>query len=124
MRERYLSATVEQALGALDQAVCGQHGLRGLRRDAGKNRPPIRHARGRARDTAMTEAMHQVLVIEDEPGIRAVLRVLLTAEGYRCIEADTALRAEIEGSWDGKPPPPERYVDLSYYENALKKILR
>ncbi|HEV2284761.1 MAG TPA: response regulator [Steroidobacteraceae bacterium] len=44
----------------------------------------------------MTEAMHQVLVIEDEPGIRAVLRVLLTAAGYRCIEADTALRAEIE----------------------------
>ncbi|MDE2136620.1 MAG: response regulator [Gammaproteobacteria bacterium] len=40
--------------------------------------------------------MHQVLVIEDEPGIRAVLRVLLTAAGYRCIEADTALRAEIE----------------------------
>jgi two-component system KDP operon response regulator KdpE len=44
----------------------------------------------------MTAAMHQVLVIEDEPGIRAVLRVLLAAEGYRCIEADTALRAEIE----------------------------
>jgi len=44
----------------------------------------------------MTEAMHQVLVIEDEPGIRAVLRVLLTAAGYRCIEAETALRAEIE----------------------------
>src|SRR5580658_8846990 len=44
----------------------------------------------------MTQAVHQVLVIEDEPGISAVLRVLLAAEGYRCIEADTALRAEIE----------------------------
>src|SRR5215472_11407668 len=40
--------------------------------------------------------MHQVLVIEDEPAIRRVLKVLLEAEGYRCIEADTALRAEIE----------------------------
>jgi two-component system KDP operon response regulator KdpE len=40
--------------------------------------------------------MHQVLVIEDEPAIRAVLRVLLEAEGYRCIEADSAMRAEIE----------------------------
>src|SRR5579883_2812061 len=44
----------------------------------------------------MTEAMHQVLVIEDEPAIRNVLKVLLEAERYRVIEADTALRAEIE----------------------------
>ena len=40
--------------------------------------------------------MHQVLVIEDEPAIRKVLKVLLEAERYRVIEADTALRAEIE----------------------------
>src|SRR3981081_4768762 len=40
--------------------------------------------------------MHQILVIEDEPAIRNVLRVLLEAEGYRYIEADTAMRAEIE----------------------------
>jgi hypothetical protein len=32
-----------------------------------------------------------------------------------------ALRAEIEGDWGGKPPAPERYIDLSYYERALKK---
>jgi two-component system KDP operon response regulator KdpE len=44
----------------------------------------------------VTQAMHQVLIIEDEPAIRAVLRALLQAEGYRCIEADSALRAEIE----------------------------
>ncbi|HET9107976.1 MAG TPA: response regulator [Steroidobacteraceae bacterium] len=44
----------------------------------------------------MTEAMHQILVIEDEPGIRNVLKVLLEAERYRVIQADTALRAEIE----------------------------
>jgi two-component system, OmpR family, KDP operon response regulator KdpE len=44
----------------------------------------------------VTEAMHQVLVIEDEPNIRNVLKVLLEAERYRVIEADTALRAEIE----------------------------
>jgi two-component system KDP operon response regulator KdpE len=44
----------------------------------------------------MTEAMHQVLVIEDEPNIRQVLKVLLEGERYRVIEADTALRAEIE----------------------------
>jgi two-component system, OmpR family, KDP operon response regulator KdpE len=44
----------------------------------------------------MTQAMHQVLVIEDEPAIRSVLRVLLETHGYRYVEADTALRAEIE----------------------------
>ena len=44
----------------------------------------------------MTEAMHQVLVIEDEPAIRNVLKVLLEAERYRVIEAQSALRAEIE----------------------------
>ena len=44
----------------------------------------------------MTEAMHQVLVVEDEPGIRHVLRVLLEAERYRVVEAATAARAEVE----------------------------
>lgn len=44
----------------------------------------------------MTQAMHQVLIVEDEPAIRGVLRALLEAESYRCIEADSAMRAEIE----------------------------
>ena len=35
-----------------------------------------------------------------------------------------ALRAEIEGSWGGKPPAPDRYLDLSYYDNALKRLAR
>jgi len=44
----------------------------------------------------VTEAMHQVLVVEDEPGIRRVLRVLLEAERYRVVEAETAARADSE----------------------------
>ncbi len=44
----------------------------------------------------MTQATHHILVIEDEPAIRDVLRVLLGKEGYMLIEADTAARAEIE----------------------------
>jgi two-component system KDP operon response regulator KdpE len=40
--------------------------------------------------------MHQILVIEDESSIRAVLRVLLEAERYRIIEAGSAERGEIE----------------------------
>src|SRR5436190_24077090 len=40
--------------------------------------------------------MHQVLVVEDDPGIRDVLRALLAAANYRVIEAVSAARGEIE----------------------------
>ena len=43
----------------------------------------------------MTRAMHRVLVVEDEPEIRAIVRVLLEGEGYRVAEAETAERALI-----------------------------
>jgi ABC-type nitrate/sulfonate/bicarbonate transport system substrate-binding protein len=35
-----------------------------------------------------------------------------------------ALRAEIEGDWGGAPPAPEKYLDLSYFERALKRAGR
>ena len=44
----------------------------------------------------MTQSMHQILVIEDDADIRNVLRVLLQAEHYRVIDAETAARGEIE----------------------------
>jgi len=44
----------------------------------------------------VTQAMHQVLVVEDDPGIRDVLRALLAAANYRVIEAVSAARGEIE----------------------------
>ena len=44
----------------------------------------------------MTDAAHQILIVEDDPAIRQVLRALLEGEGYRHIEAGTAARAEIE----------------------------
>jgi two-component system KDP operon response regulator KdpE len=44
----------------------------------------------------VTDAMHQVLVVEDDDGIRKVLRILLEAENYRVVEALTAHRAAIE----------------------------
>jgi two-component system KDP operon response regulator KdpE len=44
----------------------------------------------------MTQAMHQILVVEDDPAIRGVLRALLESEHFRLIEAETAVRAEIE----------------------------
>jgi ABC-type nitrate/sulfonate/bicarbonate transport system substrate-binding protein len=42
-------------------------------------------------------------------------------QGFRNV---LALRAEIEGDWGGTPPAPEKYIDLRYYENALKRIAR
>jgi len=40
--------------------------------------------------------MHQIVIVEDEPGIRDVLRVLLTTAQYRVVEATTVERGEIE----------------------------
>ena len=40
-------------------------------------------------------------------------------EGFR---NTLKLRAEIEGQWGGNPPPPDKYIDLSYYERALSSI--
>jgi two-component system KDP operon response regulator KdpE len=44
----------------------------------------------------MTQAMHQILAVEDEPDIRRILRALLEGDQYRFIEAETAERGEIE----------------------------
>jgi len=44
----------------------------------------------------MTQAMHQILAVEDEPDIRKILRALLEGDQYRFIEAYTAERGEIE----------------------------
>lgn len=44
----------------------------------------------------MTRAMHQVLVVEDEPDIRNIIRAILDAEHYRVVEAATSQRGEIE----------------------------
>lgn len=44
----------------------------------------------------MTQAMHLVLAVEDEPSLRGVLRALFEAQNYRFAEASTAARAVIE----------------------------
>jgi len=44
----------------------------------------------------MTEAMHRILVVEDDAAIRNVLRALLESGKYRVVEAETAARADVE----------------------------
>ena len=46
----------------------------------------------------MTTAQHAVLVVDDEPQLRHLLRTTLTAHGFRVIEAETAARALIEAA--------------------------
>jgi two-component system, OmpR family, KDP operon response regulator KdpE len=69
----------------------------------------------------VTQAMHQVLVIEDEPEIRHVLRVLLESERFRFIEAATAARADIEAR---AHKPDLLLVDLGLPDGDGLRVIR
>ena len=69
----------------------------------------------------MTQAMHQILVVEDDAAIREVLRVLLTAESYRVVVADTAQRAEIEAR---SHKPDMLLVDLGLPDRDGLEVIR
>ena len=69
----------------------------------------------------MTQAMHAVLVIEDDAAIRNVLRVLLQAERYRVVEAETAARAVIEARTHR---PDLLLVDLGLPDGDGLKVIR
>ena len=56
-----------------------------------------------------------------EPKFGLVPDAKFDVEGFRNL---LALRAEIEGQWGGKPPAAGKYIDLSYYERAIKTIAR
>jgi NitT/TauT family transport system substrate-binding protein len=40
-------------------------------------------------------------------------------EGFKNV---LKIRADVEGSWGGKPPAPEKFYDASYYQKALKFV--
>jgi two-component system, OmpR family, KDP operon response regulator KdpE len=44
----------------------------------------------------VTQAMHQILVVEDDPDIRNVLQALFKSQRFRYVEAETAARAMAE----------------------------
>lgn len=69
----------------------------------------------------MTRAMYHVLIIEDEPAIRKILRVLLESDAYRITEADTAARAEIEAR---SHKPDLLLVDLGLPDGDGLKLIR
>ena len=65
--------------------------------------------------------MHAILVIEDDAAIRNVLRVLLEAEHYRVVEAETAARAVIEAR---SHRPDLLLVDLGLPDGDGLKVIR
>jgi two-component system KDP operon response regulator KdpE len=67
------------------------------------------------------QAKHRILVIEDDASIRDVLRVLLQAEEYRVIEAETAARAEVEARTHR---PDLLLVDLGLPDGDGVKVIR
>jgi two-component system KDP operon response regulator KdpE len=69
----------------------------------------------------MTQALHAILVIEDDAAIRNVLRVLLQAEHYRVVEAETAARAVIEAR---SHRPDLLLVDLGLPDGDGLKVIR
>src|SRR6266849_3500034 len=68
-----------------------------------------------------TDAAAQTWQLMTDPKFGIAKDARFDMEGFRNV---LALRAEIEGSWGGKPPAPDRYLDLSYYDNALKRLAR
>ena len=69
---------------------------------------------------AMVErAKHDVIIVT---GGDSSMNEFFARADIRCFKNVLALRAEIEGDWGGKPPAPERYIDLSYYERARHRV--
>jgi ABC-type nitrate/sulfonate/bicarbonate transport system substrate-binding protein len=54
-----------------------------------------------------------------DPGFGFTPDAKFSAEGFRNM---LALRAEIERKGGAEPPAPEKYVDLGYYERAMKTL--
>ncbi|TMH40039.1 MAG: ABC transporter substrate-binding protein [Betaproteobacteria bacterium] len=69
-------------------------------------------------DQKVAERTYEVLV---EPRFGLAPDAKFDMDGFRAV---LALRAEIEGQWGGKPPAPDKYIDLGYYERAMKLLER
>lgn len=56
-----------------------------------------------------------------EPKFGLATDARFDVEGFKNL---LAIRAEMEGQWGGKPPAPDKYYDLSYYQRAMKTLGR
>jgi ABC-type nitrate/sulfonate/bicarbonate transport system substrate-binding protein len=58
----------------------------------------------------------RTLAVASHPTEGLTRDAALDLEGFRNV---LRLRANVMKQWAGTPPPPERYLDLSYYKKAL-----
>jgi NitT/TauT family transport system substrate-binding protein len=100
--ERYLAAYVEAQRAAMDPAN------RGFAATVLANRLKL--------DPKVAEQTVEQLMI---PGFGLAPDARIDIEGFRTV---LAVRAEIEGQWGGKPPAPDKYLDLGYYDRAVKRL--
>lgn len=90
------------------------------------------HAQRWSRDPANRQAVLDALAARSGPDAarRTYERAFVgRADGEPTFDVEAfrnglALRAEIEGTWGGRPPAPERYYDLSYLKKAQALLAR
>ena len=102
--ERYLAALIEGCRAAQNPANREQT-LAVLQRELELERP-------------VAELTYQDLIT---PGHGLARDCAFDLQGFRNV---LALRAEMEGQWDGQAPAPEKYIDLAYYQRALALTAR
>jgi ABC-type nitrate/sulfonate/bicarbonate transport system substrate-binding protein len=100
--ERYLAAYVESVRIALDPANKAEASAALVKRL--KLDPQV-----------ADQTVEQLMI----PGFGLAPDARFDMEGFRTV---LALRAEIEGQWGGKPPAPDKYIDLGYYDRAVKRL--
>ncbi|HET9653606.1 MAG TPA: ABC transporter substrate-binding protein [Usitatibacter sp.] len=67
------------------------------------------------------KAAEQTYAALMEPGFGLAPDARFDMEGFKAV---LKLRAEIEGQWGGTPPAPDKYLDLGYYDRAMKLLAR
>ena len=64
------------------------------------------------------DVVAELLKVADEQNAYAT-DARFDIEGFRNV---LRLRADMLGTWGGKPPAPDKYLDLSYYDRARKGL--
>jgi NitT/TauT family transport system substrate-binding protein len=100
--ERYIAAYVESLRIAMDPANKAESAAALVKR--------------LKLDPKVAEQTVEQLMI---PGFGLAPDARFDMDGFRTV---LALRAEIEGQWGGKPPTPDKYLDLGYYDRAVKGL--
>ena len=101
--ERYMAAYIEGCRAAQDPAQKAQV-LAVLKREL-------------KLDDRLTDLTYRELML---PGSGLSKDCALDMQGFKNV---LALRADIEGQWGGQAPAPEKFLDLSYFDRALKHTI-